>query len=242
MENLEDRIPDTLYQFYGFDTGIEKVLKDKTIKFSNPLNFNDPFDCDIRLLDVVKPDLSGLFDRLALEDLSDNSILDESFSSTIYSRLRISCFSKVYDEILMWSHYAEKHKGICVGYNVEKIKSNNYFIQVEYDNSFQSKVIYMDKINDIDNILQFNHLLRFKYKKWEYENEIRWLDMREREFVHFDDLGVKIDEIIFGLRVSEIDIRNKIKELQLYGYNDVKYYQMEKVPNEFKLRKKPIDI
>lgn len=30
---------------------------------------------------------------------------------------RISCFSKRYDSILMWSHYASSHEGVCIEFD-----------------------------------------------------------------------------------------------------------------------------
>ena len=35
----------------------------------------------------------------------------------------ISCFAKRNDNILMWSHYADKHTGFCVEYDLSKMKS-----------------------------------------------------------------------------------------------------------------------
>ena len=37
--------------------------------------------------------------------------------------LGISCFAKRNDNILMWSHYADKHTGFCVEYDLSKMKS-----------------------------------------------------------------------------------------------------------------------
>ena len=31
----------------------------------------------------------------------------------------IACFSEVYDSSLMWGHYADSHRGFCIGYNFE---------------------------------------------------------------------------------------------------------------------------
>ena len=31
-----------------------------------------------------------------------------------HNKLKVACFSLIYDEILLWSHYADEHKGICL--------------------------------------------------------------------------------------------------------------------------------
>ena len=40
----------------------------------------------------------------------------------------VSCFSERNDSILMWGHYADKHKGVCIGYK----KPEQYFYDIEY--------------------------------------------------------------------------------------------------------------
>jgi hypothetical protein len=38
------------------------------------------------------------------------------------SRLRVLCTSRVYDSILMWSYYADKHQGVCIGHRLSDIQ------------------------------------------------------------------------------------------------------------------------
>ena len=41
------------------------------------------------------------------------------------SMLKISCFSEEPDNMLLWSHYGNKHTGICIGFKVyQEFKSN----------------------------------------------------------------------------------------------------------------------
>ncbi|MEI6866652.1 DUF2971 domain-containing protein [Flavicella sp.] len=163
----ENNIPDVIYQFYDFETGIEKVLKDKTIRFSNPKDFNDPFD--------IKSDSSKeevLIHYPNLSDLEINNILRVIKDSEYKvlegnsSRHRISCFSENYKEILMWSHYADKHKGICVGYNIEKNKDNGgFYLKVEYpkNNKFERK-LFGRGLSEKVNSDALNHLISYKSK------------------------------------------------------------------------------
>ena len=41
-----------------------------------------------------------------------------------------TCFSKRNDSILMWSHYADSHKGVCFEFDYE----SPYFYDVLYEN------------------------------------------------------------------------------------------------------------
>lgn len=44
----------------------------------------------------------------------------------------MTCMTETYDNILMWSHYANSHKGICIEYDVKKLLTQknafNYYI------------------------------------------------------------------------------------------------------------------
>ena len=61
--------------------------------------------------------------------------LKEKFTNEIIQKVKevrnnalISCFSKRYDSILMWSHYGDKHKGICIEFD----RPDKDFIDVKY--------------------------------------------------------------------------------------------------------------
>ena len=40
----EKRVPPILYRYFSFGSFIEKVLSGESLRFQNPLAFNDPFD------------------------------------------------------------------------------------------------------------------------------------------------------------------------------------------------------
>lgn len=46
------------------------------------------------------------------------------------ARFGLLCFSEVWDSILLWSHYAEKHAGIVLGFDVSADRSR--FLPVDY--------------------------------------------------------------------------------------------------------------
>ena len=41
---------DIVYKYVDFDTGLKKIIKENSLKFTNPADFNDPFDCNENLL------------------------------------------------------------------------------------------------------------------------------------------------------------------------------------------------
>lgn len=47
----------------------------------------------------------------------NNPNMVEEFNRSEKDKSLISCSSELNNEVLMWSHYREKHKGICIGFN-----------------------------------------------------------------------------------------------------------------------------
>ena len=41
---------DIIYQYAKFDTALDEILLKQSLQFSDPITFNDPFDCNEKLL------------------------------------------------------------------------------------------------------------------------------------------------------------------------------------------------
>ncbi|MNJ43944.1 hypothetical protein D3C77_389730 [compost metagenome] len=122
------------------------------------------------------------------------------FKAQCASGFGFICFSRSYESPVQWGHYAEKHKGICIGFDVEvdelhPIKYTDY--RLEFDPAL---------INTTKKRLSW--LVDFfvtKHRHWEYEQEERiivGLDLVEREgdlyFASFEAAGIKVAEVIVG--------------------------------------------
>jgi len=102
--------------------------------FSSPFSFNDPFDCALIKGDKMK----------------------EFFLET----KKILCLAAEHDNLLMWSHYADSHKGICIEYtpfNEEEIAS------------LKEQKVFGDSPNDKLCIVQNSR--KVEYKSTEKINE-----------------------------------------------------------------------
>lgn len=113
------------------------------------------------------------------------------FKNEMSKRFGIICFSKHWNNPLLWSHYADKHRGICMGFEIEKrgLKAINYV---------------RDRPNlDLPPTLEsIEQLLYTKCDDWRYEEEWRnWFRLDERDgdhyFYPFDAL-VQLREVILG--------------------------------------------
>lgn len=241
-----------IYKYIDFDTGINKILASQSLKFTNPSEFNDPFDCDEELISLKITDkfLLDFINRnktdehrdekrqLIKEMSSDKKRFISIFNAQLQKQkemFRVSCFSKTDKEILMWSHYANKHKGICIGFHKSGFNGNpdSVVAEVKY-------LIEYEPFNyAINNFEAIKGWLTTKSNKWIYEEEVRLINNKKKEIVFFNHVQVK--EVIFGCKVEESEILNTIQNLRVLGYNQSKFYRMVKVKNCFKLSKELIN-
>lgn len=122
-----------------------------------------------RRLKVAKfADLNDPFELLAVE--LSNSVARRQFKTwrkLTMENYGVLCFSKKWDNPVLWSHYAEKHEGICLGFDMA-------------DNLLQP-VQYMDKRIPLDTLVRGTAkvpaepgpLFRLKFRDWQYEDEVR---------------------------------------------------------------------
>ena len=126
----------------------------------------------------------------------------------------VSCFSKSNTEILMWSHYADKHKGICVEYDfsyIENFPSNMFILPVIYTDNrplipLEKMCELKDKLGDptaaLDLLPHFVEGFITKAKKWKYEFEWRLLFLGNENMSRKVHLPC-ISKIIAGANIDE---------------------------------------
>ena len=156
-------------------------------------------------------------------------ILSDSIEKT-RSEALATCFSKVYDSLLMWAHYGDSHKGVCIEY---ERPSTLDFVDVIYSDKrpkaefselvsfIAAKTILDEDYNQVDSIL-INQVMRpfiTKSTEWEYEKEVRCLTVPNTTLnnVVFDGNKYyypmkKPTRIIIGCRTRGKDL-NKLIDL-----------------------------
>lgn len=119
-----------LYRFVGIPhkEGRESVIQDiahNRICLSNPKNFNDPMDpilrewLEMQIRDAKFKEDAKTFKLLknALKHLRICSLSGYK-GSHWHDRLTISKHQEQVYNPLMWAHYANSHKGICIEYEI----------------------------------------------------------------------------------------------------------------------------
>jgi hypothetical protein len=231
---------------YSFRS-VKKHLLDDLIKneitVSSPKTFNDPVDYPI----------FSVFRRL----YEKNTPIEEA-----YRFLKIRCFvsnyavygkegekkksvynntSAEFKNTLMWSHYANDHKGVCVKY---KIKGS--FLHQNSEEGIFSEFIdvdYKDNFKDFrKDSFSSNEAFAIKNSCWEYENEVRLLHYDpncEKKYKGIPlDKSSCIEAVYFGLKCI---IQNRKRVRKILG-EEVAYFQMKEDDEDiFKLVEVPLN-
>lgn len=148
-------------------------------------------------------ELNDPFELLAVDVASRNlraGILAKK--EQVHSNEGLLCFSRSWKNPLLWSHYAEKHKGIGLGFDVP----DDLLVPVNYIQGMQ-KLNVLSKQTSQQAIDNFLHRLRYtKFKAWEYEEELRLFvslsgleDQSGVYFIPFDE-KLQLREVILGPR------------------------------------------
>ncbi|RKR82917.1 hypothetical protein BDD43_3110 [Mucilaginibacter gracilis] len=237
-------LPEKMYKYTKVDQNFYDLLINPKLWFSNPKDFNDPFDNNIRL----QEDLNEKELRLLAQgkDFIEKSKFDEETLvayfkknphklNDIYEPLKqlisnvgICCFSENYDNLLLWAHYANCHKGVSLEFDVKTMQE--WFKEIK-------RVNYQESMPDI-NILEvykeeiLSSLPFYKSNHWSYEREIRiWI--KNSGLISFPMHA--ITGIAFGLKMTEDQITAICRLMVRLGYTNVNYVQAELHPTDYKL-------
>lgn len=209
-------LPPTLYKYMPEWPYALNTLTTRYFYFSHKSDFNDPFEG--MFFDdgqYSKEDIRHYFRNQchASEDsmISLEKILSVKNWETILKDLLkkekekverdygILCLSKIKDNILMWSHYANSHKGIVIGLDSKILlqyltssKSAALIKAVNYEKDYPKVQFFKNPTEAADK------WFLTKYITWEYEKECRaihkpGLIQFPKEIIKSVYFGVKFD-------------------------------------------------
>jgi hypothetical protein len=179
------------YKFLDAHFGI-KSLYEKRLKISRIHELNDPFE-------LTPYDLS---DRILREDF----LRFRDQEGLCHGLL---CFSEDWCDPMIWAHYSDKHRGICLGFEIPAIKGDpetDIFKLVRYiDGPLPFPAGFPDLLpSQKEHVVQT--ILFTKYSNWKYEREIRsWSHLDDEENgLYFCDFGepLRLSEVIMGAKCA----------------------------------------
>jgi len=253
-------VPQRLYKYRPVNEFLFKILSDKAIYHAGKDSFNDPLDgINAYKLDFTLEDINTFFLKLGVNEpdlekrqrkhrqLVDvfgvkldrfEEIFKRQFIEGSIADFGISCFTTKNDNFLMWSHYADNHKGVCLEFDFSKeidlLSSGQLDVTDSYMLCFR-KVNYSGAV-PVVNIKEI-FAERFspvyhKAKSWEYEDEYRSIrpDVGPYPFHPPCLQGVYV-----GLSATRETIEQVTQALTQHGYNGVFVKKMVRKSGSYEL-------
>lgn len=261
---MSKQLPEILYKYRNFDARSISMLANNQIYFASPLDFNDPFDCVAHehIFETLNPQSLELLARLHPQ-VSPENITHENTQRLIeaiqqhpeiqeiiaeqkdalpkfLNETGVLCLSACNDSILMWSHYANYHKGFCIGFKNNIGVPESLIREVSYtdarNNDFIPLFLISQLITEEEAIKNLVKIFIFtKFIDWQYEQE--WRIMGKKGIAIYP--AHCIDRIIFGLNMP-LEERNTIQHI-LKNQN-VKFFEAVKSKEHFSIEIKPLRI
>lgn len=231
-----------IFKYRAFNSTSLEMLINKQLWFADPDTFNDPFDCRLDYSIALKKSIQ----ELDVPANYDNDLLFKSIGEKI-NKARVCCFSQTKKNQLMWAHYADDHKGFCIGFNTSDLLGNGNNLKVvslpveyKYDNPYQDITKDFQILLDLGGVVRHTNLsseflrraLATKYIGWKYEKEIRLISTISDVL---DFQTESINSITFGLRMQDNDKQTLKKLLAGREWEHLKWFETTKAENCYAL-------
>ena len=223
----------SFFKYSKINNHLLGALKEGTIYFSKQKDLNDPFDCELDIEKAINNAANAINsdEGKKLQDLLKIDGEFERFQANV-NELGIFSSSLAMDEYqtLLWAHYADNHKGVCILYEMPM-----EFLDDEDNILGVSKVAYgQDTLTEWFKNLAPNLPVSHKYlitellkvvltaksPPWQYEGEVRIIRPNSGSF-KIDKSFVK--QICFGLQSTDKDIEEVKSVIQGYKSNIALY-------------------
>lgn len=143
----------------------------------------------------------------------------------LLNTIKIGCLTTNNENTLMWSHYGDEHRGVCIEYDISNVVNDDTIIlKVDYNKN----IINYAPINCEEEIYNTEYLLNLfsmKSKEWKYEDEYRILHYSKNQNEHGVLISLPIKSICFGVKTSEDDKKLIYEIIKNKKGNQIKFQQ-----------------
>lgn len=252
----------------GFDA-LRDILVNNKIYYSQPRYFNDPFELDAIVLRLSENERNKILERTVddlvrsgaiYKDLDNKEIItvgsEEDFVESeieyhnritnLFHRCGFISLSRYNDTTLMWSHYSDAHRGVCLRF---KCIEDNFYSQNGLGRVVE--VSYRDEIlTEEINILPVNHAVFEKISRkatcWEYEQEFRIFKVptnrkADDTFGNHVFNSSLVDRVYLGLKTTDEDKQKIIKIIQS-AKHQIDLFQAVKSKKELKIEFEKMEL
>jgi hypothetical protein len=237
--------PKKLFKYRSINEFTRKLLTAREVYHAGKDSFNDPLDgINSYRLVYTSEDMSTYLNYISegrpedeaamvrthflqnpdqFEDMARNNIMAD------IGPLGVSCFSAKNDNFLMWSHYAEEHRGLCLEFDFSReipMMLQQGFLMINSYMLNMRKVVYTDStaIVNLQSVCRDRFSpVYYKSKHWEYEQEYRSVRPAVGVFP-FDPTFLQA--VYFGMRATTNDMDDIRNLIGHSGYRGISFKKM----------------
>lgn len=233
----QGKLPETLYKYRAIDSKLDDIITKRELWFADARRFNDPFDGNIIFdTDNTVDEIEAFFKSMPSElpsSVTDDELRRKAeqikadparwhamINGAAQRQMRkwgICCFSKAWDGILQWSHYASYHEGVALGFAV---RQNPLFFVIPLNVDYVTDYPVYNYIRNPKECVE--GILRTKAKAWEYEKEVRVMRFPQGA-LQFEPQA--LTEIVFGMRADPEEIERVRALVVSEGQGHVQFYK-----------------
>lgn len=186
---------------------VARAIIDRELYCGDPSEFNDPFDCNIAV------HLKAYLKELGVLCLSGGKA----------------------DQVLMFSHYADRHRGLCLVFDVP---DDGYIGKSSFLGAAQP-VLYRESLPDLSDCHdgdRAREVVLTKYERWSYEDEYRVfsvLEVNPSPIRHYE--RGELSGVIFGHKMPAEARRTVRCWVKQGGHADVWFQEANLSDDSFSL-------
>lgn len=251
------------YKYYTFNDNFWNSLKESYFWMTDPTDLNDPFEAYVEYYTnasneekiewainrkLIKPGINNLSEEQCLK-IAESVLTYQQTKRNEYElkerkSFGICALTTKPQNLLMWSHYGNSHRGICLGF--ESIEEGGeYFLPLENDlkiplyrvkyKKFSSRYDFLK-----EDIIEYKNCIFEKHPNWSYENEYRlvmvngeYLDNKQLRKTYYQKKC--LSEVVFGCKTSADDINAFLNTINAFGIKLKKIRKLKLNPKSMRL-------
>lgn len=246
-------LPHRIYRYQQYSGRNIENIRNNVFWSSHPSRFNDPFDCAEAMVHNRPPEVRSdiLYDAVLNFDedqmmsfaqclvegqqLAEDPVAispgDIFFRQQLSSANGVTCFSELPMHLLMWSHYADSHRGFCLEFSTDFPLFHERLHQVSYQGRMPVITPSERELGDLQDLRQF---VLTKARKWRYEREWRLLSEQSNTTIAYPPQA--LTRILVGARATTRTINALSRAVDT---NRVDIVRLRLASNNFRLESAP---
>ena len=263
---MDDSYPKYLYKYRSLHTPADvkhtaEIFEDHTLYLAAAEQYNDPFECRFKFnfrastivkawkfAEVIKRQDDSISEEEAMEQATmlargpQTPQMERNITLGMVKLIRttmgILSVTEERDPILMWSHYADSHRGVCLQFDTSVGKPTN-ILRTAMPVRYRNEIPVLDYFTGPELDMAYDTAAR-KSEVWEYEHE--WRTIRPdaaRTRVSFPSEA--LSGVILGKEISQ-DNRDLVLGWVAKQDQDVTVEQADLDPDTYSLSFSPVTV